>query len=152
MKRSRGLHAPAAAVEALRAAIDLPIDQGTRSASTTKFIELKDGDQSKAQRHIFFAERAASKIADLPKDAKAHDIKRAAVIGAGTMGGGIAMCFANAGIPVTIVEASKEALTRGLDVIAKNYRTSVTRGSLSARRDGAPQRPDAGRHRFCGGG
>ena len=129
-KRSRGLQAPAAAIEALRAAIDLPIDQGLK-LEHDKFIELKDGDQSKAQRHIFFAERAASKIADLPKDAKTHDIKRAAVIGAGTMGGGIAMCFANAGIPVTIVEASKEALARGLDVIAKNYSTSLKRGSLS---------------------
>jgi 3-hydroxyacyl-CoA dehydrogenase len=131
MKRTRGLHAPIAAVEALRWAIDLPIDHGLER-ERTKFIELMNGDQSKAQRHIFFAERAAAKIADLPKDAKAHDIKRAAVIGAGTMGGGIAMCFANAGIPVTIVEASKEALTRGLDVIARNYRTSVTRGSLGA--------------------
>ena len=129
-KRSRGLHAPAAAIEALRAAIDLPIDQGLK-LEHDKFIELKNGDQSKAQRHIFFAERAASKIADLPKDAKTYDIKRAAVIGAGTMGGGIAMCFANAGIPVTIVEASKEALARGFDVIATNYSTSVKRGSLS---------------------
>ncbi len=129
-KRSHGLHAPAAAIEALRAAIELPIDQGL-TLEHDKFIALKDGDQSKAQRHIFFAERAASKIVDLPKDAKTYDIARAAVIGAGTMGGGIAMCFANAGIPVTIVEASKEALTRGLDVIAKNYSTSLKRGSLS---------------------
>jgi 3-hydroxyacyl-CoA dehydrogenase len=130
-KRGRGLHAPMAAIEALRAAIDLPIDQGLE-LETNKFRELKADDQSKAQRHIFFAERAASKIADMPKDAKPRDIKRAAVIGAGTMGGGIAMCFANAGIPVTIVEASKEALARGLDVIGKNYSTSVKRGSLSA--------------------
>jgi 3-hydroxyacyl-CoA dehydrogenase len=131
MRRSRGLHAPVAAVEALRGAIDLPIDQALER-ERKKFMELVTGDQSKAQRHIFFAERAAAKIADLPKDAKARDIKRAAVIGAGTMGGGIAMCFANVGIPVTIVEASKDALTRGLDTIARNYRTSVTRGSLSA--------------------
>ena len=128
-ERSHGLHAPAAAIEALRAAIELPIDQGLK-LEHDKFVELKDGDQSKAQRHIFFAERAASKIVDLPKDAKTYDIKRAAVIGAGTMGGGIAMCFANVGIPVTIVEASKEALARGLNVIAKNYSTSVKRGSL----------------------
>ncbi len=141
-KRSRGLHAPIAAIEALRAAIDLPIDQGLE-LERSKFIELKDGEQSKAQRHIFFAERAAAKIGGLPKDAKAREIKHAAVIGAGTMGGGIAMCFANAGIPVTIVEASKEALARGLDVIAKNYSTSVKRGSLSAadmeRRNGLMQ-------------
>ncbi len=142
MKRSRGLHAPAAALDALRAAIAMPIDQGLK-LEREKFVALKNGDQSKAQRHIFFAERAAAKIGDLPKDAPRHDIKRAAVIGAGTMGGGIAMCFANAGIPVTIVEASKDALTRGLDVIAKNYSTSVKRGSLSAaemeRRNGLMQ-------------
>jgi 3-hydroxyacyl-CoA dehydrogenase len=130
-KRSRGLHAPAAAIAALRAAIDLPIEQGLK-LEHDKFVELKDGEQSKAQRHIFFAERAASKIADLPKDVKISEIKHAAVIGAGTMGGGIAMCFANAGIPVTVVEASREALARGLDVIAKNYSTSVKRGSLSS--------------------
>ena len=131
IKRSRGLHAPAAALDVLRAAIAMPIDQALK-LEHEKFVALKSGDQSKAQRHIFFAERAAAKIADLPKDTKPYDIKRAAVIGAGTMGGGIAMCFANAGIPVTIVEASKEALARGLDVIAKNYSTSVKRGSLSA--------------------
>jgi 3-hydroxyacyl-CoA dehydrogenase len=142
MKKSRGLHAPAAAIEALRGAVELPFDQGLER-ERAKFSELVKGDQSRAQRHIFFAERAAAKITDLPKDVKAHDIKRAAVIGAGTMGGGIAMCFANAGIPVTIVEASKDALARGLGVIDKNYRTSVTRGSLSAdemeRRNGLMQ-------------
>ncbi len=131
MKRSRGMHAPAGAIEALRGAIELPIDQALERERAI-FVELVKGDQSKAQRHIFFAERAAGKIADVPKDAKTRDIKRAAVIGAGTMGGGIAMCFANAGIPVTIVEASKEALARGLDTIAKNYAVSVKRGSLSA--------------------
>jgi 3-hydroxyacyl-CoA dehydrogenase len=130
MKRSRGMHAPAGAIEALRGAIDLPIDQALERERAI-FVELVKGDQSKAQRHIFFAERAAGKIADVPKNAKMLDIKRAAVIGAGTMGGGIAMCFANAGIPVTIVEASKDALARGLDTIAKNYAISVKRGSLS---------------------
>lgn len=131
MKRPRGMHAPAGAIEALRGAIDLPIDQALERERAI-FVELVKGDQSKAQRHIFFAERAAGKITDVPKDAKPRNIKRAAVIGAGTMGGGIAMCFANAGIPVTIIEASKEALARGLDTIAKNYAVSVKRGSLSA--------------------
>jgi 3-hydroxyacyl-CoA dehydrogenase len=131
VKRARGLHAPAAAIEILRGAIELPFDQALKREHD-KFLELKEGAQSKAQRHIFFAERAAAKIADLPKDAGASDIKRAAVIGAGTMGGGIAMCFANAGIPVSIVEVSPEALARGLDMIGNNYRASVTRGSLSA--------------------
>src|SRR5207248_4949321 len=90
----------------------------------------KEGDQSKAQRHIFFAEREAAKVPGLPAGTKPHDIARAAVIGAGTMGGGIAMCFANAGIPVTIVETSQDALTRGLGIIEKNYRNTVARGRL----------------------
>lgn len=130
MKRSRNLHAPAAAIAALRDAFELPIDQGL-DREYTRFVALRRDEQSEAQRHIFFAERAAAKISDLPKDAKRYDIKRAVVIGAGTMGGGIAMCFINAGIPVTVVEASSDALTRGIDVIAKNYRASVARGSLS---------------------
>ena len=72
------------------------------------------------------------KVADLPKDVKPRDVKRAAVIGAGTMGGGIAMCFANAGIPVTIVETSDEALKRGLDIVAKNYQASAKRGGMTS--------------------
>ena len=130
-KRARGLHAPAAAIEALRWTLDVPIDEAF-ARERAKFLQLKDGEQSKAQRHVFFAEREAGKIPGLPKDVKGAPIKRAAVIGAGTMGGGIAMCFANAGIPVTIVETSDEALRRGLDVISKNYRTSTARGSLSS--------------------
>ena len=130
-KRSRGLHAPAKAIEALRWTLDVPVaDALVREREV--FAELKAGDQSKAQRHIFFAEREAAKVADLPKDAKSRDIKRAAVIGAGTMGGGIAMCFANAGIPVTILETSDEALKRGLDLVAKNYQASAKRGAMSS--------------------
>ena len=129
LKRSRGLNAPMAAVEALRLAIDTPIDEGLR-LERAKFQELREGDQSKAQRHIFFAEREAAKVSDLPAGTKPRDIGRAAVIGAGTMGGGIAMCFANAGIPVTLVETTQEALTRGLDIITKNYKNTVARGGL----------------------
>jgi 3-hydroxyacyl-CoA dehydrogenase len=92
-------------------------------------MELLAGDQSKAQRHIFFAEREAAKGG---RDAPPREVARAAVIGAGTMGGGIAMCFANAGIPVTVVEMSSEALKRGLDTVARNYQGSVKRGSLAA--------------------
>ncbi len=130
-KRSRGLHAPAKAIEALRWVLDVPVDEALVRERDI-FAELKAGDQSKAQRHIFFAEREAAKVADLPKDAKPRDIKRAAVIGAGTMGGGIAMCFANAGIPVTILETSDEALKRGLDLVAKNYQATAKRGGMSS--------------------
>src|SRR5579859_846536 len=111
--------------------LDVPIDEALRRERET-FMQLLAGDQSKAQRHIFFAEREAAKVAGIAKNVAPHDIKRAAVIGAGTMGGGIAMCFANAGIPVTVVETSAEALARGFDVIAKNYRNTAARGGLAA--------------------
>ena len=130
-KRARSLDAPAAAIELLRAAIDIPFDDALKMEREA-FMRLRAGDQSKAQRHIFFAEREATKIPGLAKDVKPREIKRAAVIGAGTMGGGIAMCFANAGIPVTIIETSAEALKRGLDTIEKNYKTSAARGGMSA--------------------
>ena len=129
-KRARSLDAPAAAIELLRAAIDVPFDDALKMEREA-FMRLRAGDQSKAQRHIFFAEREATKIPGLAKDVKPREIKRAAVIGAGTMGGGIAMCFANAGIPVTIIETSAEALKRGLDTIEKNYKTSAARGGMS---------------------
>jgi 3-hydroxyacyl-CoA dehydrogenase len=129
-KRARGLHAPAKALEALRWTLDVPVAEAL-IRERDAFQELKNGAQSKAQRHIFFAEREAAKVAALPKDVKPLGVKRAAVIGAGTMGGGIAMCFANAGIPVTVVETSADALKRGLDIVAKNYQASAKRGGLS---------------------
>jgi 3-hydroxyacyl-CoA dehydrogenase len=129
-KRSRGLAAPAAAVEAVRWTLDVPFDEA-QQREREAFMRLLAGDQSKAQRHIFFAEREAAKVAGMPKDTAPREIKRAAVIGAGTMGGGIAMCFANAGIPVTVIETAADALKRGQDTIARNYKTSVSRGSLS---------------------
>jgi 3-hydroxyacyl-CoA dehydrogenase len=130
-KRSRGLAAPAAAVEGVRWTLDVPFDEAQQRERET-FLKLVAGDQSKAQRHIFFAEREAAKVAGMAKDIAAREIKRAAVIGAGTMGGGIAMCFANAGIPVTVIETAADALKRGQDTITRNYKTSVSRGSLSA--------------------
>ncbi len=130
VKRARGLDAPFAAIEALRCAITLPIDEGlTRERES--FMRLRAGDQSKAQRHIFFAEREAPKVRDLPKDVSSREIRRAAVIGAGTMGGGIAMCFANAGIPVTLVETGADALARGVEKIAANYGVAVERGGMT---------------------
>jgi 3-hydroxyacyl-CoA dehydrogenase len=131
LKRGRGLKAPKAAIDALRWTLDLPVDEALKRERET-FIELRNGEQAKAQRHIFFAEREAAKIFDLPKDVRGRDIAGAAVIGAGTMGGGIAMNFANAGIPVTIIETTEEALQRGLGIIEKNYRASAARGGMSA--------------------
>jgi 3-hydroxyacyl-CoA dehydrogenase len=130
LKRSKGLQAPAAAIESIRNALDLPFDEALKR-ERAKFVELVGSEQSKAQRHIFFAEREAAKSPDLPAGAKPREIKQAAVIGAGTIGVGIAMCFANAGIPVTVVEISRDALTRGLDTIAKNYNSTAARSGLA---------------------
>jgi 3-hydroxyacyl-CoA dehydrogenase len=129
LRRGKGLLAPTAAIEALRNALDLPIEEALRREWAV-FLELLRSEQAKSQRHIFFAEREAAKIGGIPVDTKPREIKHTAVIGAGTMGGGIAMCFANAGIPVTVVEMSAEPLSRGLDTIAKNYRSTAARGGL----------------------
>ncbi|MBV9756860.1 MAG: enoyl-CoA hydratase/isomerase family protein [Alphaproteobacteria bacterium] len=131
LRRSRGLRAPQACVEAVRAAVELPFDEGLQ-AERRLFTELVGSDESKAQRHAFFAEREAQKVPDMPADVKARSVERAVVIGAGTMGGGIAMCFANIGIPVTVVEAEQAALDRGLDRVAGNYKTAISRGSMAA--------------------
>jgi 3-hydroxyacyl-CoA dehydrogenase len=130
LKRARGLEAPAKAIDALRWTLDVPIDRALEQERAA-FVALRDGEQSKAQRHIFFAEREAAKVAGLTKDVKPRAVNRVAVIGAGTMGGGIAMSFANAGIPVTVVEAAEDALKRGFGIIEKNYRASAARGAFS---------------------
>jgi 3-hydroxyacyl-CoA dehydrogenase len=130
-RRLRGREAPAACVEAVRNAIILPFEEGLRREHEL-FRKLVAGDQSKAQRHVFFAEREAGKVPDMPEATKPRAVTRGAVIGAGTMGGGIAMCFANAGIPVTIVETGRDLLQKGLDRVAANYRTTVSRGGLGA--------------------
>jgi 3-hydroxyacyl-CoA dehydrogenase len=129
LKRARGRNAPAAAIEALRGAITLPVEQSL-ARERGLFLELVAGEQSKAQRHIFFAEREAAKLPELA-GAKPHEVLRAAVIGAGTMGGGIAMCFANAGIPVTVIEADIAALHRGIDAVEKHYYGAEARGALA---------------------
>jgi 3-hydroxyacyl-CoA dehydrogenase len=95
------------------------------------FSECRESDQSKAQRHIFFAEREAAKIPGIPEETKGIPIQSAAVIGCGTMGGGLATNFANAGIPVTVVETGPEALEKGLGVIAKTYEAAVSKGRLA---------------------
>jgi 3-hydroxyacyl-CoA dehydrogenase len=130
-KKSRGLEAPVACAEAVRNAITMSFDEAL-AAERKAFEKLVTGDQSKAQRHLFFAEREAARVEGVGKDVKPREIRKAAVIGAGTMGGGIAMSLVNGGIPVTILEMSKEALDRGLGVIDRNYGISVSRGSLSS--------------------
>jgi 3-hydroxyacyl-CoA dehydrogenase len=130
-RRLRGREAPVACVEAVRNAIVLPFEEGLKRESDL-FRKLVAGDQSKAQRYIFLAEREAAKVPGILEGTKPRPIASAAVIGAGTMGGGIAMCFANAGIPVTIVETGRDLLQKGLDRVAANYRATVSRGGLSA--------------------
>ena len=129
-KRARGQRAPHACVEAVRAAIDLPFDEGM-TLERKLFDELVAGDQSKAQRHLFFAEREAAKVPGLSQSIKPLAIERAAVIGAGTMGAGIATCFADAGIGVALIETSEEALRRGLATIETIYHEAAKRGRLT---------------------
>jgi len=129
-KKARGLEAPIACAQSVRNALTLPFDEAL--AREREFItKLIASDQSRAQRHLFFAEREAAKVPGVGKEVKPRDIKRVGIIGAGTMGGGIAMAFVNGGIPVTLLEMSQEALQRGLGMIDKNYSISVSRGSLT---------------------
>ncbi len=129
-KKWHGYPAPLAIVECVKAALTLPFDKAL-GVERAEFAKLVKSNESKALRHLFFAERQAAKISDVPGDTPLMPIEKAAVIGAGTMGGGITMNFANAGIPVTMVEASQEALDRGLGIIRKNYAATVSKGRLS---------------------
>ena len=130
-KKARGLEAPFAAADAVGAAIDHPFDQGLKM-EREGFMKLVTGDQSKAQRYAFFAEREAAKVAGVPEGTKARPVNRVAIIGAGTMGGGIAMSFANAGIPVTLIETGEEQLKRGMGTMQKNYENTAARGGIPA--------------------
>jgi 3-hydroxyacyl-CoA dehydrogenase len=130
-RKARGFLAPEYNIRCIEAAANLPFEEGQRVEGQL-FMELMTGPQSAAQRYYFFAERAANKIPDIAKDTPLLDIQTCGVLGAGTMGGGIAMNFANAGIPVTIVERNQEALDRGLAVVRKNYERSAARGSIPA--------------------
>jgi 3-hydroxyacyl-CoA dehydrogenase len=121
--------APVKCVDAVAAATK-PFEEGL-AAERLAFLELMQTPESKALRHIFFGERAASKIQDIPDSTPTREIRSAAVIGAGTMGGGITMNFINAGIPVTLLEMKQEALERGLATIRKNYQGAVTKGRMT---------------------
>ncbi|MBM0104499.1 enoyl-CoA hydratase/isomerase family protein [Steroidobacter sp. S1-65] len=130
-RKFRGFLAPEYNIRCIEAAVNLPFDEGL-AVERKLFQELMGGVQSAAQRYVFFAEREVWKIPDVPSDTPTLPIAKVGVIGAGTMGGGIAMNFANVGIPVTIVETKQEALERGLGVIRKNYETTAKRGKLKA--------------------
>jgi 3-hydroxyacyl-CoA dehydrogenase len=129
-KTRRGQSAPLAAIDAVEAATRLPFEEGCKKEAEL-FRQCLFSDQSKALIHVFFGERQVGKIPDVPKDTPTFDIKSAAVVGAGTMGGGIGMVYANAGIPVLIKEASQELLDKGLATIRKNYANSVKKGRFS---------------------
>jgi len=126
----RGFKAPENIVRAIEAAVALPFDQGI-ARERALFEELESSIESQAQRYAFFAERNTSKIPDVPSATRTLEVNTVGVIGAGTMGGGIAMNFLNAGIPVTLVEMSQEALDRGIGVIRRNYENSAKRGRLT---------------------
>ncbi|QIG81983.1 3-hydroxyacyl-CoA dehydrogenase NAD-binding domain-containing protein [Stakelama tenebrarum] len=133
-KHARAFHgfkAPANIVKAVEAAVALPFDEGFKREGEL-FEELVHSNESKAQRYQFFAERETAKIPDIPKDMPHIPVKSVGVIGAGTMGGGIAMNFLNIGLPVTIVEAKQEVLDRGVATIRKNYQITVDKGRMTA--------------------
>ncbi|WP_233548380.1 3-hydroxyacyl-CoA dehydrogenase NAD-binding domain-containing protein [Aurantiacibacter zhengii] len=130
-RRLKGLEAPQKCIEAVKLATELPYEEGI-AKEREFFMELVNGDQSKALRHVFFAERQASKIDGLPKDVKSLPIRKVGIIGAGTMGGGIAMNFLSAGYDVTMVEREQEALDRGVGIIRKNYEATARKGRMTA--------------------
>jgi 3-hydroxyacyl-CoA dehydrogenase len=129
-KKQRGMTAPLAAIDAVEAATKLPFEEGCR-VEQKLFIECLYSSQAKALMHVFFGEREVPKIPDIPKDTLLIPVKTAGVVGAGTMGGGIAMVLANAGIPVVVKEADQGALDRGMVNIQKNYANSVKRGRFT---------------------
>ncbi len=128
-RKFRGFLAPEYNIRCIEAAVNQPFDEGMKTERKL-FMELVSGTQSAAQRHVFFAERQVWKIPDVPEDTPLIPVKKVGMIGAGTMGGGIAMNFANVGIPVVLVETKADALERGLSVVRKNYENTAKRGRL----------------------
>jgi 3-hydroxyacyl-CoA dehydrogenase len=129
-RKFRGFQAPENIIRSIENAVRLPFDEGLKREREL-FNELVEGPQSAAQRHVFFAERQAAKVDRLPPDTPTLPVEKVGVIGAGTMGGGIAMNFLNAGISVTIVETSREALDRGIGIIRRNYDNSANKGRIT---------------------
>jgi len=129
-KEKKNLFAPQRIVDALEAAATMPFDKGM-ARERELFLQCAQNSQSKALQHVFFAERKAANVPNLDKNVIKREIQSAALIGAGTMGGGIAMNFLNVGIPVTLLEMTQEALDRGVDVIRKNYENTASKGKLT---------------------
>src|SRR5229473_3856911 len=127
---AKNFPAPLKCVDAVAAAVTMPYEEGARFEREL-FLQLVQTPQSRALRHVFFGERAAAKIPDVLEDTPLRKIERIAVVGAGTMGGGITMNFLNAGIPVTLLEMKQEALDRGLATIRRNYESSARKGRLT---------------------
>jgi 3-hydroxyacyl-CoA dehydrogenase len=129
-KEKKSLFSPQRIVDAMEAAVTLPFDQGM-ARERELFMQCMNNSQAKALQHVFFAERKAANVPNLDKDVKRRDLKRVAIIGAGTMGGGITMNFLNVGIPVTLLEMKQDALDRGIGVIRKNYENTASKGKLT---------------------
>jgi 3-hydroxyacyl-CoA dehydrogenase len=129
-QEKKNLFAPQRIVDALEAAATLPFDQGLKREQAL-FLECQDGSQAKALQYVFFAERKAGSVPALDKHVARRDVRSVAVIGAGTMGGGITMNFLNVGIPVVLLEMSREALDRGIGVIRRNYEKTASKGRLT---------------------
>ncbi len=129
-RKFRGFEAPEKNIQAVAAAVRLPYAEGVIEERKL-FMELMSGTQARAQQYFFFAERKAAKIENIPEDTRPRHVKKVGVIGAGTMGGGISMNFLSAGIPVTIVEMSQEALDRGTGVMRKNYEATASKGKMT---------------------
>jgi 3-hydroxyacyl-CoA dehydrogenase len=129
-RKTRGYFAPERNIQAVEASIELPFDEGMKREEEL-FNDCMTNPQAAALQYVFFSEREAAKIPDVPKDTPLRKIERVGILGAGTMGGGISMAFANAGIAVTIVEVDQEPLDRGLAVVKKNYMRSVKSGRFT---------------------
>ena len=130
-RKWKGFEAPYANLRCVEAAASNPNIEDGLKFERAEFVKLMSGSQSAAQRYMFFSERQAAKIDDLPKDTALRDVRKVGVIGAGTMGGGITMNFLAAGIPVTIVEMQQDALDRGVGIIRKNYEASAAKGRFT---------------------
>src|SRR5256714_1855027 len=128
-KDTRGYPAPLEIVACAQAAATRPFDEG-RKLERERFAHLVNTDESRALRHAFFSERQTAKIPDVAEDTATRELRKAAIVGAGTMGGGIAMSFANAGIPVTLVDMTQDALDKGIQKIKSNYAATVSKGRL----------------------
>ena len=129
-RKTRGFLAPEYNIQCVEAAVNLPFEEGIK-VEQDLFMKLMTGSQSAAQRYIFFAQRQVTKIPDIEKETPLKEINSVGVIGAGTMGGGISMNFANVGIPVTIIEQSQERLDKGLGIIRKNYENTASKGRIT---------------------